>query len=64
MHTFFIVNAILSAAGLLFMRGASAAVNTATKNTNNMLLRRKYWSIDDTNPNTNPKLPSRPLIWP
>jgi len=39
------------------LRGASAAVNTATKNTNNMLLRRKCCSIDETNPNTNTKLP-------
>jgi len=38
------------------MCDASAAVNTATKNMNNMLLRWKYCSIDDTNPNTNPKL--------
>jgi len=29
--------------------GASVAVNTATKNTSNMLL-RKYCSVDDTNP--------------
>ena len=44
---------------LIAKRGASAAVNTATKNTNgNTLLQRKYCSIDDTNPYTNPKLPS------
>jgi len=49
---------------LNILRGASAAVNTATKNTKNMLLLRKYCSFDDTNPNTSPKLPSRPLTWP
>ena len=46
--------------GVHSKRGASAAVNAATKNTN-MVLRRKYCSIDDINPNTNPKLHSRPL---
>ena len=50
--------------GVHSKRGASAAVNAATKNTNNMVLRRKYCSIDDTNPNTNPKLPSQSLTWP
>ena len=43
------------------MHGASAAVNTTVKNANNMLLGQKYCSIDDTNPNTFAKLPSRPL---
>jgi len=37
------------------MRGASMAVNSTTKNTKNMLLRRKYCSND----NTNPKRPSQ-----
>jgi len=50
-------------APVTIMRGASAAVNTATKNTN-MLLRRKYRSIDDNDPNNNTKLPSGPLTWP
>ena len=45
-------------AGVHSKRGASAAVNAATKN---MVLRRKYCSIDDTNSNTNPKLPSQSL---
>jgi len=43
------------------LRGAGMAVNSVTKNGNDMLLWRKYCSNDDTSLNTNPKLPSQPL---
>jgi|SRR6218665_59477 len=40
-----------------FMRGASAAENSAAENTKTMLSSRKYCSNDDTNPNINSKRP-------
>jgi len=34
-----------------YLRGASVSVISARKNMKNMLLRRKYCAIDNTNPN-------------
>ena len=42
------------------MHGASVAESSAMKTMKNMLLRWKYCSDDDINPNTNPKRPSQP----
>jgi len=46
----------------LKMSEAKVAELPATENVKNMLLRRKYCSNDDTNPNVNPKLPGGPKM--